>query len=156
MIFFKFREQAIDYNDHEPLTVINNGAVIRTSKSALQKSRMDRLQEDRDYEERERGAFRGRGRGRGGRGRGRDRAGGFSRSGRDDGGNANEVIYQDKSQRISFNPCSHFRLPSVIEGQGPAPQAAGQGPDLLCYQGEEEWPVMTRMEAGRGQSLLRG
>ena len=85
-ILYHYREQAIDYNDHEPLTVINNGAVIRTSKAALQKSRIDRLQEDRDFDERERGSFRG----RGGRGRGRGR-GGFSRSGRDEGGNANEV-----------------------------------------------------------------
>ena len=85
-ILYHYREQAIDYNDHEPLTVINNGVVIRTSKAALQRSRMDRLQEDRDYDERQRGSFRG----RGGRGRGRGR-GGFSRSGRDEGGNANEV-----------------------------------------------------------------
>ena len=86
-ILYLYREQAIDYDDHEPLTVINNGAVIRTSKAALQMSRMERLQEDRDYDERERGFFRG----RGGRGRARGR-GGFSRSGRDEGGNANEVI----------------------------------------------------------------
>lgn len=80
--------------------MINNGAVIRTSKAALQKSRMDRLQEDRDYDERERGAFRG----RGGRGRGRGRAGGFSRSRRDEGGNANEVIYQDIKKKLKICP----------------------------------------------------
>ena len=79
--FHHYREQAIDYNDHEPLTVINNGAVIRTSKAALKQSRLDRLKEDRDMDERERG----RGRGSGG--------GGFSSSTRDrhERRNANEV-----------------------------------------------------------------
>ena len=86
--FHHYREQAIDYNDHEPLTVINHGAVIRTSKAALKQSRLDRLQEDRDMDQRERGhGGRGRGRGSGG--------GGFSSSGRDrhERGNANEVRY---------------------------------------------------------------
>lgn len=81
------REQAIDYNDHEPLTVINHGAVIRTSKAALKQSRLDRLQEDRDMDQKERGhRARGRGRGSGG--------GGFSSSGRDrhERGNANETV----------------------------------------------------------------
>ena len=79
-ILSDFREQAIDYKDLEPLTVIDNGAVIRTNKAALKQSRRDRLQEDRDMAERERGRW-----ARGG--------GGFSSSGRDrhERGNANEV-----------------------------------------------------------------
>ena len=55
--------------------MINDGVVFRTNKKALKKSRMERMQEDRDLDEIKRngGGFRRRG-------------------GRDDGRNANEVL----------------------------------------------------------------
>ena len=55
--------------------MINDGVVFRTNKKALKKSRMERMQENRDLDEIKRngGGFRRRG-------------------GRDDGRNANEVL----------------------------------------------------------------
>ena len=82
-----FRTEGEEYDDQEPLIVLNNGCVIRTTKAGLIKSKEDR---EREEEEFERGGFRGGSRGRGGRGRGRG-DGGFSGRGYEERGNPNDV-----------------------------------------------------------------